>query len=315
MATAEEIAGWGKGAVRLVSLLRGEEPDLVHFGMACLVDARGDILWSIGDMESRAFLRSSAKPLQAFPVLTSGAADAFAFTNRDLAIICGSHAGGASQASQVSGILAKSGLTISDLGCGDGVTDMCSGKHAGMLAACRHLGLPIKDYLDVDHPWQRSILASLCTHCGLETNEVRLAEDGCSAPTFSLPLFNMALGFARLAKSAAQPGQSQRLLQSMYTNPGDNTGEPDLRSFTDAGDLITKSGVHGVTCAALPGLGLGFALKVIDGSATPRWPVFTEALIRAGLISPTTGDRMRKALWPEINSRQGKRVGQIQVEF
>ena len=315
MASGDEIATWGTGAVRLVSVTRGEDADMVHAGMACLVDSRGDVQWSIGDIQTHAFLRSSAKPLQALPILTSGAAEAFGFDNRDLAIICGSHAGGPEQVAQVSKILLKSGLKAEMLGCGDGIVDMCSGKHAGMLAGCRHLGLPLDNYLDRDHPWQRNILTSLCTHCGIEIEAVCVAEDGCSAPTFSLPIYNMALGFARLAKSATDPSPAQRLLNSMHQHPGGHTGEPDLKTFTDAGNLVTKGGVNGVLCAALPSLGLGFALKITDGSPLPRWPVFTEALVRAGLASQSMAERMRQTLWPKITSRRGRTVGQILIEF
>ncbi len=306
---------WEKGSVPLVSVTRGQEPDLLHRGMACLVDARGEVVWSVGDPNERAFIRSSAKPLQAFPVLTSGAAEAFGLDPQDIAIMCGSHSGGPEQVSQVKAILNKIGLPAEALGCGGGLTDECSGKHAGMLAGCRHLGFPTENYLNPQHPWQQKILECLCDHCGLEIAEVKVAEDGCSAPTYSLPIYNMALGFARLAKSGNAPGPSQRLLQSIYDNPHGHTGEPDLRDFNEAGDIITKGGANGIACAALPTLGIGFAMKIIDGSALPRWPVFIEALLRAGFIGKATGERMRQSLWSKINSRRGVQVGTISVEF
>ncbi len=317
---------WAAGAVPLVSVTRGEEPDVRHSGMACLMDSQGKVLWSLGDVEARTFLRSSAKPLQALPVLASGAAAAFGFDNRDLAIICGSHSGGLEQADQVGRILAKSGLTEEDLGCGDGLADQCSGKHAGMIAGCKHLGLPIDGYLDRDHPWQRKILATLCECCGLQTGEIRVAEDGCSAPTFSMPIRNIALGFARLASEASAaaspgnaaraPGNAARLLEAMFENPA-LTGEPDLQSLSDmeTGRLVSKGGVNGMLCAALPALGLGFAMKVADGSAVPRWPVLIHALSRAGIVSDTDLRRLQQALWPRILSRRGKVVGQVRIEF
>lgn len=312
MAMGKDKSDWAKGAARLVSVTRGDEPDVAHSGMACLVDGRGKILWSLGDVEARAFLRSSAKPLQALPVLTSGAAQAFGFDDRDLAIICGSHSGGPQQTGQVSRILAKSGLSPDDLGCGDGLADQCSGKHAGMIAGCKHLGLPIDGYLDRDHPWQKKILASLGDCCGLGIGEIGLAEDGCSAPTFSMPLRNMAVGFAGLATD----NRAARLLAGMSENPS-LTGEPDLQAFSDieTGRLVTKGGVNGMLCAALPSLGIGFAMKVADGSALPRWPVFIEALSRAGIASGSGIQRLRQALWPRILSRRGKTVGEVRIEF
>ena len=312
---SDKVHPWGTAAARLITVTRGEEADTVHSGTACLSDARGNILWSLGDVEDRAFLRSSAKPLQAMPVITTGAADAFGLDDRDLAILCGSHTGDPEQIAQVSGILAKCRLTGDALACGNGLSDMCSGKHAGMLMGCQHLGLPLEQYLDLNHPWQQYILASICDHAGLEPSEVHIAEDGCSAPTYSLPLFNMALGFARLAKSATPSSASQRLLHSMYNYPGGHTGEPDLKPFSDAGELVTKGGVNGIFCAALPTLGLGFALKVNDGSSLPHWPVFTEALFRAGLISESTKNRMHQTLVTKITTRQGRIAGSIHLEF
>jgi L-asparaginase II len=315
MMQSDKVHPWGTAAARLITVTRGEEADTVHTGTACLSDARGDILWSLGDVEDRAFLRSSAKPLQAMPVITTGAAEAFGLDEQDLAILCGSHTGGPEQIAQVSGILAKCRLTGNALACGTGLSDMCSGKHAGMLVGCQHLGLPLDQYLDPNHPWQQYILASICDHAGLEPREVHLSEDGCSAPTYSLPLFNMALSFARLAKSATASSASQRLLHSMYTYPGGHTGEPDLKPFSDAGEIVTKAGVNGVFCAALPTLGLGFALKVTDGSSLPHWPVFTEALFRAGLISESTKNRMYQILVTKITTRQGRIAGSIHLEF
>ncbi len=311
----DETSAWGKGAVRLITVTRGLELDVMHTGSACLVDARGDILWSLGDVEMRAFLRSSGKPLQALSVLTTGAATAFGLTEQEVAIICGSHAGGPEQIAQVDGILAKCGLSKDALACGDGLADMCSGKHAGMLAGCRHLGLPVDQYLNPEHPWQQRIRNSICDHCGLEAEHLHSALDGCSAPTYSLPLYNMALGFARLAKSATNSSASQRILHSMHAYPGGHTGEPDLRQYSESGDLVTKGGVHGVFCAALPALGLGFALKVTDGASLPWWPVFTEALFRAGFISANTLKVMRQALVPQITTRRGEIAGSIVLDF
>lgn len=313
--------GWDEGNVPLLSQWRGGEPDLVHRGSACLVDAAGKCLWSLGDPHGRAFFRSSAKPMQALAMVESGAADGLGLSEADLAIVCGSHAGGPDQVEQVRSLLAKCGLDAGALGCGDGLADQCSGKHAGMLAACRHLGLPSGSYLDRDHPWQRRMLATVCDWCAVDPVSVPLGLDGCSAPTFSLPVYNMALGFARLARAAADPGPVARLLRAMCAFP-EHTGELDMRPFPLAGRasplpaaFVTKLGANGVHCAAIPGLGLGFAMKVADGASAPRWPVLTRALESAGLIAPETARSMRERLWPRIETRRGEPAGEIRLEF
>lgn len=320
-------------AVPLVTVTRNGEDDMQHQGFACLVDADGKCLWSLGDPHAKAFFRSSAKPLQAMTMVISGAADAAGLDDADLAIICGSNLGGQEQKNQVETLLRKSGLGPEALACGDGLGDMCSGKHAGMLTACNHLGLPLDSYLDPEHPWQRRLLATLCEYCAINAAETRAAVDGCSAPTFSLPVYNMALGFARLAREAhTGPGPAARLLRAMAENPGGHTGEPDLRAFAladpspganpaqgakpaRAAALVTKGGANGLHCAAIPSLGLGFALKVIDGAALPRWPVLTRALEQANLITATTAAAMRQALWPKVETRLGLVAGSIRLDF
>ncbi|MBW8889863.1 MAG: asparaginase [Fibrobacteres bacterium] len=312
---------WDEGAAPLLTQLRGGEPDLSHRGFACLVDAAGKCLWSLGDPHVRAFFRSSAKPFQALAMVESGAADAAGLDDADLAIVCGSHAGGPDQVERVRSLLSKSGLGPDALGCGDGLADQCSGKHAGMLTACRHLKLPLDTYLHRDHPWQRRMLAVTCEWCAADAEAVPLAVDGCSAPTFSLPVYNMALGFARLARAAADPGPVARLLRAMAAHPA-HTGEPDMGGFALRGRaaplpaaFVTKLGANGVHCAAVPGLGLGFAMKVADGASAPRWPVLTRAFELAGLIDAKTAAAMRERLWPRVETRRGEPAGQLRLEF
>ncbi len=340
-----------KGAAPLVTVLRGSQVDTVHLGVACIVDAAGKIRFSLGDASYRAFFRSSSKPLQALPLLIDGVADAYGFDHRDLAVICGSHGGSSAAIQQVSQVMKKSGVPVDALGCGDGLADQCSGKHAGMLAACRFHGYSLKDYLRPDHPWQRRIHSVLSDYCGLPKEKINLAEDGCSAVTFELPLYNMALAFARLARESRRSGGEAngelsnpvaRMLLSMSEGWGDLTGEPDLRwikvrresdkteyrdPFTaehsgspatrvggNYPSLVTKGGAGGLLCAALPELGLGVALKIIDGSPIPRWPAFSELLLRTNLIEPVTAQAMH-ALWPKVLTRKGKEVGSFRMEF
>ena len=321
--TGPADAGNGRddAAAPLLTQMRGGEPDLAHRGFACLADASGKCLWSLGDAHSRAFFRSSAKPLQALAMVESGAADAAGLDAADLAIVCGSHTGGPAQVERVRALLAKSGLKPEALGCGDGLADQCSGKHAGMLTACRHLGLPLASYLDPDHPWQRRALAAVCEWCALDPGEARTGLDGCSAPTFSLPVYNMALGFARLARAAEAGGTVTRLLRAMAAHP-ECTGEPDMRGFPLAGRVapleaafLTKLGANGLHCAAIPGLGLGFAMKVADGASAPRWPVLTRVLEIMGLITADTAAAMRERLWPRIETRRREPAGELRLEF
>jgi L-asparaginase II len=342
---------------QLATVTRNSLPDTLHYGAACVADADGKVIWSIGGPDSRAFFRSSSKPMQALAALP--AARAFGFDEAELAILCGSHEGGLPQTRQVRGMLDKIGLKEADLLCGNGLADNCSGKHAGMLAACRHAGHPIENYCDTDHPLQRAILRIIADYCGLPTGDILPGLDGCTAPTFNLPLRNMARGFARMGLEAAaaetaasvttgagmpggfpgaQPGQATAsappggpatqggfspasngpaiLFRAMLAHPGGHTGEPDVRPFPVGGSPpLTKGGANGLLCAALPGLGLGFALKVADGTGPIRWPVFLTVLERAGLLASGDAARMRLALTPPVATRRGAPTGEIVLAF
>src|SRR5262249_60773695 len=75
----------------------------------------------------------------------------------------------------------------------------CSGKHAGMLAFSKHIGEPVEDYIDPEHPIQRRIRSTLARFAGAPVDEIKVAVDGCSAPVFGLSVEAMARSYARLA--------------------------------------------------------------------------------------------------------------------
>jgi len=281
------------------------------------VDCDGTILASVGDPQTRAYIRSSAKPIQALPVLAGGAAEAFGLDDADIAIICGSHHGGEAQIAQVRAVLAKCGLDESALQSGSGIADNCSGKHSGMLAACKHAGFSLEDYTAPDHPHQRRILETLKAVCRLSDSEIVVGVDGCSAPIHYFPIFNMALGYARLAgDSLGQPfdAAARRILRAMWDHPGGHTGEPDYRELLgEAPRLLTKGGGYGVYCAGVAGRGIGFAMKVADGAAIPLKPVFSEMMRRLGVFSAEEASAIRERLWPRVDNRRGQIVGQLQL--
>jgi len=306
-------------SVPLVCLTRSGVPDTLHRGSVVVVDDTGSVLFALGDPETRAYLRSSAKPIQCIPVITSGAADAFRLDDNDIAIICGSHRGGEAQIAQVRSILAKCALPETLLQSGAGIADNCSGKHAGMLAACKHLRLPLDTYTAPDHPHQLAILRVLNQVCCLADREAHVGIDGCSAPIHCFSLRKMALGFARMSvpdRHLDPPPASalRRITDAMWRGPDGHTGEPLYRNVLPGGTrLITKGGGNGVYCAAVVGRGIGFAMKVDDGSAYPLYPVFTEVFRRLRFISDPEADQIRTRIWRKIDNRRGTLVGAIEL--
>ncbi len=283
---------------------RGRIVESIHFGAAAVVDSGGRLLAWLGDSKLITFLRSSAKPFQALPFIERGGDQAFHLTSKEVALICGSHDGTDEHVEVLKGIQAKVGVQESDLLCGvhplshvPTVEAMqargevlspnrhnCSGKHTGMLAAARMRGLPIADYVNPEHLVQKTILETLAEMCSLKVEQIEVGIDGCSAPNFALPLYNAALGFARLcdprALQAERATACRRITQSMMANPFMVAGPDrfDTRLMeTCSGHIVSKGGAEGymllgmmagVLGAESPGVGIAF--KISDGDLAIR---------------------------------------------
>lgn len=203
----------------MVEITRNARLESLHRGAVAVVDGRGKLVASLGNPKQPVYLRSAAKPFQALALLCSGAADAFGVTEEELALICGSHSGEARHIALVESLLRRTGLRADQLHCGvhppfdaqarrtlveSGLAptvlhNNCSGKHAGMLATSRHLGLTLEDYTEPEHGVQTAIRGILAFLAGLEPDEIELGTDGCAVPAFYVPLRSFSLAMARLA--------------------------------------------------------------------------------------------------------------------
>lgn len=179
----------------------------MHTGHVAVVDETGAVTHDVGNPHVRTYMRSAAKPIQALPVILSGAANRFEFTEAELAIMCGSHYAEQAHLDAVSSILEKIHLSKEHLQCGpaaslntsvawrmawnhrekSAIHNDCSGKHAGMLAVCVQNGWPILGYTHPNHPVQREILRMVAAVTGTMLDEIAIGVDGCSAPVFALP--------------------------------------------------------------------------------------------------------------------------------
>ncbi|MEE9471152.1 MAG: asparaginase, partial [Gemmatimonadota bacterium] len=225
--TEREIGASGRasGYVPLVEIVRGDVVESVHHGAISIVTDAGLSLAAAGDPATVTFLRSAAKPIQILPLLAEGAADRFGLTAEEIAVIIGSHGGESRHLDTVRSILKKTGLDESALRCGihspmhppaarelraggrepTVLHKNCSGKHAGMLALAVALGAPVETYLEPDHPVQVRIRSAIQTFADLPDGGLKMAVDGCSAPTFALTLDRAALTFARLLAPSGPP--------------------------------------------------------------------------------------------------------------
>jgi L-asparaginase II len=293
----------------LVELTRGALVESVHAGSVAVADADGRLKAKAGDSEHVAYLRSSAKPFQALPLVESGAADRFGLDERELAIACASHIGTDAHVEVVHGMQKKTGVAETDLLCGvhnppDGVTmramvlrgetasparHNCSGKHTGMLACSRFRwdatispdGLP---YIDPANPIQQSILETFASLCGISPAQVMVGTDGCSAPNFAVSLHQAATAMARFMDpqmlSVRRADACRRLAAAMTKHPelvrGEGRFDTELMR-AGKGRLVSKGGAEGYQLAGLaPGaLGadspaLGIAVKIADGDGADR---------------------------------------------
>jgi L-asparaginase II len=295
----------------------------------------GTLLLALGDVARPIFPRSAVKAMQAIPLIESGAADAFGLGEEELAVACASHSGEAVHLAAVRKLLAKSGLDESLLACGahwpigenasreltradrnpTPIHNNCSGKHAGMLAVARHLGIATRGYERPDHPVQEEIRRILSETCRVRLERDAMGIDGCSIPTFAFPLQGLATGFARLATgkglSASRAGAARRLMKACFAHPVLVAGEGRFDTTVMRGlprVVFAKGGAEGVHCASLPERGIGIAVKVDDGAK--RGAETTLAHVIATLV-PGADRVLSNHLRGELRNWHGAKVGQL----
>jgi L-asparaginase II len=271
----------------------------IHHGSIAVVDSHGKLLHSLGDPNTVAFLRSSAKPFQALPFFEYGGPEKLGLNLKEQALLCASHEGSDEHVRVVESIQAKAGVHDSDLQCGVHMPgdvnaykaliargeaptpsrNNCSGKHSGMLAYARLRGWPLDTYLEMDHPLQQEILTALAEFSGYGREEVEIGIDGCSAPNFAVPLRHAALALARLCDPEEMPPgrrkASHQITKAMTAHPEMISGanEFDCRlMLASGGRMVCKRGAEGYqVIGIMPGVvsegspGMGIAFKVSDG--------------------------------------------------
>jgi L-asparaginase II len=311
----------------LAAVRRGALVESVHRGRLVVCDPRGNVLEAVGDPEAYVYLRSSAKPFQALPLVLSGTADAIGLKDEKLAVACASHNAEEPHLAAVKSILEKAGLDESDLQSGAHppmygpaaakldrggeesrpIHSNCSGKHAGMLAVCVHEGYETLSYREPDHPLQRRILGRIAEVCGLQEDEILVAGDNCGVPAFALPLRGFATGLARIATGEELPDEmvcaSLRITDAMRAHPFlvAWTGRFDTELMGQTG-LLVKGGAEGVFAVGNPE-GWGMALKISDGSQRAVRPAALAALDQMG-VEVEHGDSIVRGL-------HGETVGEI----
>jgi L-asparaginase II len=321
----------------LVEVTRGPEVESRHRGEIAVVDSDGRLRAGLGDPATLVCMRSLAKPFQALPLITTGAAEAFGFGPQELALMSGSLSGQDFQVDLVTRILARLDLAPAILQCGihaplhrptakalaqagekpTALHHTCAGKHASMLALCVYHFWPVDDYLNPNHPVQQLILKTVADMVGLNPGDIPVALDGCSAPVFYAPLANIARGFARLA--AAPPDSPEgTIMGACLRHPRHIAGDGRLETTimqTLPGRVFAKTGAEGGFALALAEEGLGVALKIEDGASRPLGPAIIEVLQQLGALSPETQEALAPLWRPVIRNHQQQDVGLLRPVF
>jgi L-asparaginase II len=320
---------------------RNGRPDAWHFAAAAVATAEGRLVARLGDPWLDAYPRSCVKPFQAMPLVAAGGCERFSLEAADLAVICGSHRGTAEHLDRVRGLLARGRFDAAALGCaphppfdaaaadelrrsGQEPTRLhnnCSGKHAGMLLACRLLDLPMAGYLAPEHPLQQRILAELRRFARLDGRSVGTAVDGCGAPAPQLSLAAAACGYAALADpgaaglDGARQAAAERVVGAMTAAPrmvaGPGRFTTRLMEVT-GGRILAKEGADGFYAAGVRGpVALGLALKIADGSEACREGVVLEILRQLGSLSGEELGRLEAFYRRTIINWNGDEVGEL----
>jgi L-asparaginase II len=323
----------------LVEATRGPLVESRHRGHVALVDAEGGVVLRFGDIETPIMPRSAVKPLQALPLVESGAADAFGLGDAEIALACASHRGEPAHVARVTSWLRRVGLGIDDLECGahlpgneaaaralirhdqtpSAVHNNCSGKHAGFLTTARHLGEPTRSYIAQAHPVQRRVAAVLGEMTDSDAPGAAYGIDGCGIPTIALPLRAWAMGLARLADPGrlgpARRAAATRILASMAGEPfmvsGSNSMTTLLMEAVGA-RLVVKPGAEGVYAAILRERGLGLMIKMEDGAARGADLALAALLQRLGLLDEAAQEKLARFLDPPLANHAGRIVGRLQ---
>lgn len=334
----------------LVEVRRGGITESRHRGHVVAVEPDGNVVAHLGAPHMLTFLRSAAKPFQALPLLVSGAADRFGFTDREVALACASHNGEPIHTELAASMLEKIRLGPETLKCGvhepysaevaqqlrergdapNVLQNNCSGKHAGMLALALHLGAATETYVNPEHPVQLAIGKAVAQFADVPVEDLAVGVDGCAVPVFGMTVKAMALMYARLVSPPAEFDEltrraCERIVRVMSAYPELIGGTSDrldtaiMRATPRR--LVSKVGAEGVYTAGINPCekwprGLGLALKIEDGDDRRARPtVVVESLRQLGVLKDESLEAVARYAFFPVTNRPGDVVGEIRAQF
>ena len=333
----------------LSKVIRGETIESIHRGHLIVVDGDFNTVYQIGEPETITFWRSAAKAFQTIPFLTSGAASTFGFAEEEIALACASHAGEVFHTKLVQKMLERSSSKESGLLCGphppfhkktaeqmirDGeqpsqLHNNCSGKHAAMIAFAKHAGHDVRDYLSLKNFIQKAIFETVSLFTDIPVSEIKIGVDGCSAPTFAIPISAMARGFAKLInppenfddvlKKACSQIVSAKIRHPELIGGSTQLDTQIMQAFR--GRVICKVGAEGVWSAGILPCekwenGLAVALKIEGGNNESSRSAIAVELLRQLKVMDENAEKILGKFSPRIlRNWKDIEVGKIVTDF
>ncbi len=323
----------------LVHATRGSLSESIFRGTVAVVNNQGEILFEVGNPKEKVtFIRSAAKPIQALPVVASGAVDHFGIDESEFAIFCASHQGEEIHTKTVLSILQKIGLSESSLLCGthppnnraaadelvrrgikpSAVHNNCSGKHSGMLTLAQYQGHSLEDYYAINHPVQQQMLQAMADVIGVKKDKIILANDGCGVPVYGLSVYDMARAWAAFSNPEYLPPQYQeaakRIAHAMYSYPMLISGTGGFcTALLEAGkgQWVNKGGAQAVYCIGIRDKNIGIALKIESGHSQAAAVTAIEVMKRMNLLTAEQEAALEKFHKPKILNAKEEIVGEM----
>ena len=315
----------------------------IHRGDVAAVNCAGEIVHSVGNAHLPMFWRSAAKPFQALPFVKNGGLEKYNLSQEELAILVSSHSGEENHVALVRGILKKLGLDETVLDCGvlrplngkaykklllsdepiTAVHNQCSGKHSQIIALAIMLGVPVEGYIRPEHPAQKLIFKHVAMASKMPEDKLEIGIDGCGVPVFYLPLYNMALAYARLSTpKKGDWGEYEiaatkiRDAMSNYPQVVSGTGRIDLAvPEITKGRIIAKIGSDAVYCLAVKDENLGIAFKLEDGGFAAVTPMVIAVLKKFDLLTKAEAEALDEKFPPTLKNHRGEVIGTIEAVF
>lgn len=324
----------------LVEITRGDRVESRHRGSAIVVDAAGNKLLALGDTDAPIYPRSAVKAMQALPLVESGAADSLGFGNKELALACSSHAGEPDHVALATAMLSKVGQGEQTLECGcqwpsrmevsvalartgespSQLHNNCSGKHSGFICTACHLGINPTGYTRYGHEIQDMIRGVMSNLTGDHFGVDNCATDGCSIPTYAIPLASVAHGFSKLATGIgldeARAKAANRIIGACMAEPffvAGNKRTCTRLMQTAPGRIFAKGGAEGVYCAILPREGISIAIKCDDGAARASDAIAAGLLARFIENDDEVSDALIRQANRPLKNWNGLDIGSIRL--